>query len=68
MNQPFSIPPNNIQTVISILSAWTYSVEYLESIGWQRELAEDELIFDMSLCVTLLGGTLVCKKDFEDIN
>jgi hypothetical protein len=68
MNQPFSIPPNNIQAVIAILSQWSYSKEMMDSIGWQRELAEDELIFDMSLCVTLLGGTLVCKKDFEDIN
>jgi hypothetical protein len=68
MTQPFSVPTNNIQTVIAILSSWSYSIEYMESIGWQRELAEDELIFDLSICVNLLGGSLTCKKDLEDIN
>jgi hypothetical protein len=68
MNQPFSVPPNNIQTVIAILSQWSYSKEMTDSIGWQRELAEDELIFDLSICVNLLGAALVCKKDFEDLN
>jgi hypothetical protein len=68
MNQPFSVPPNNIQTVIAILSQWSYSKEMMDSIKWERDLADDELIFDLSLCVHLLGGSLVCKKDLEDIN
>jgi hypothetical protein len=68
MSQPFSVPPNNIQAVIAILSQWSYSKEMMDSIGWQRELAEDELIFDMSLCVHLLGGSLPDKSCFNDLN
>lgn len=68
MTAPFSVPPQNIQAAIEMLYEYTFSQEYLESINYNRELSEDCLMFDISMAVILLGGTLSNKQDLMDVN
>ena len=68
MNEPFKVSAQNIQVVIGMLLPYTYSQEYLYSIGWDRESCDNGFMFDCSIAVNLLGGHLLNKKDFEDIN
>lgn len=68
MGDPFVPNPQNIQAAIGILMAWSYSKEYLISIEYNRELAEDEMMFDVPIALELLGARLPCREDFKDLN
>jgi hypothetical protein len=68
MNKAFVVPPQNIQAVISMLLAYSYSQEYVDSINWNRDACDNEFMYDCSLAVNLLGGRLINKSDFNDLN
>ena len=58
-------PKENIQTVIQMLMPFTYSMEYMDSIDYDRDRAENPFMFDVSICVQLLGGILYTKNDIN---
>jgi len=68
MNNNFTVPAININSAIGILYPYCYSIEYMNSINWLQENAEDEFMFDVSMAITLLGGQLPDKSMYNDLN
>ena len=53
----------NVITAIQTIMPYTYSQEYMESIDFDRDQAENPLMYDVTLAVLLLGGVLYTKND-----
>ena len=68
MSQPFVVPAHNIQVVLSMLFNYAYSKEYMEGIGYNKEYCDDDLVFDISMAIIMLGGSLPTKSDYNELN
>jgi len=51
-----------------MLFNYAYSKEYMEGIGYNKEYCDDDLVFDISMAIIMLGGSLPCKSDYNELN